>query len=116
MCDSWLALKRSSSLRHGIRSVCDAAPAGEKAKRRKDGEPGIKESTSASTCDGDSRGNHEGGAKCSPETALNTETKVDGWRAGSRKSSEERMKGKKSKLGSDGGVFPTSESLEKSLC
>lgn len=34
VCDSWLALKRGSSNRRRIRSVYDAAPAGEKTNRK----------------------------------------------------------------------------------
>lgn len=75
VCDSWLAWRSSSSVRHGIRTVCDAAPVGEKASRRKDGEPGMQESTSALTCNGDSRWNHEGGAKSNPETAFRCRNK-----------------------------------------
>lgn len=37
VCDSWLALKRGSSNRRGIRSVYDAAPAGEKTNRKEMG-------------------------------------------------------------------------------
>lgn len=36
VCDSWPALKRSSSVRRGIRNVCDVASAGEKANRKKE--------------------------------------------------------------------------------
>lgn len=117
VCDSWPALKRSSSVRRGIRNVCDVASAGEKANRKKErcggGDKG-KRVCFYMTAAGIRRGGE--GRGLTPETACKHRNKGRWVARGSYQSRGGTPKGNGSNLETDGGVFPTSESLQKRLC